>query len=69
VGLFLEGGLQLNAGEGDAGTDYAVFTVLPAITVMRWFSVGVGYEARFALTEGAKDDGAAVLALGIASAF
>ena len=48
VGVFLEGGLQLNA----EGADYAVFTVLPAVTLMRWFSVGVGYETRIALTDG-----------------
>lgn len=65
VGVFLEGGLQL-AGD-DA--DYAVFTVLPAVTLLKWFSVGLGYERRIALTEGVDDDGAAVLALGIASAF
>lgn len=65
AGVFLEGGLQLS-GEG---ADFAVFTILPAVTILRWFSVGFGYERRISLTDGVKDDGAPILALGIASAF
>lgn len=67
IGVFLEGGLQVS-GDRDAA-NYAVFTVLPAVTVMKWFSVGVGYEGRISLTPGVKDDGAPMLAIGIASTF
>lgn len=65
LGVFLEGGLSI---DGD-GPNYATFMVLPAVTLLSWFSVGVGWEQRLALDEGVDDDGAAVLAIGIASAF
>lgn len=65
AGVFLEGGLVLDK----AGDNFAAFTVLPAVTLMRWFSVGLGWEQRFALTQDGKDDGSPILALGVASTF